>query len=260
MTHRSFVLAVVFALLVGCSRPTNNKSEPTAVTIPAVPASSLRVASASSAEPIAAWQYPVGRECARPEAIAKEKRTLAPVGDWKVFVSRWQRLTVKLPDKVFVTTIDKEDGLRLVSKESARELGPDGKDRPFAIRVHRVGKSIDELLVDTPKNGDPQNPLGGVYVEGAFPKRTVASFVGSKDDEPMGSGAAVKTKLLGGKDAYVFINGVEGYNTDTTLVALSPKDTLVVSADWNSSIMVGQPECWQRQVIGGIVESIALVS
>jgi hypothetical protein len=267
--------SVVFVslLTVGCSRPTNNKPEPTAVTVPpaasasaSASASVVASTSASSSAPSAAalatppvGQYPVGRECAKPEAIAKEKRTLAPVSDWKVVASKWQMLTVKVPDKVFATMTDREEALRLVStKEKAHELGPDGKDRHFAIRIRRVGKSIDELLADKSKNG----PLGGVYVEGAFPKRTAASFVASKD-EPLGSGAAVKTKLLvSGKDAdaYVFINGVEGYNTDTALISIAPKDTVVVSADWHSSIMMGQPECWQRQVIGGVVESISLDS
>jgi hypothetical protein len=190
----------------------------------------------------------VGVACSSPEAIARENKTLAPVAEWKTVTSAKQRIRLRVPEGVFQVT-DAADGLRLTSSQKAKTLGP-GKDRPFALRVLRLSRSIDELLADTSKT----SPLG--YVEDAFPKRDARSFKAT-DEDRMRSGSAARATVAG-KPAYVWIVGVEGYNTDYTLVELGPKDTLLVVADWSSSIMKGQPECWQRAIIGGVVDSIVV--
>ncbi len=95
-----------------------------------------------------------------------------------------------------------------------------------------------------------------MYLEETFPKRTRASFV-THADEPFGSGSSVRTKLAG-RTAYVWITGVEGYNTDYVLIEAGARETVFVAAEWNAAIMSGQPECWQRSVIGGVVGSITL--
>ncbi len=197
--------------------------------------------------------YPVGQECSTAKAIAEEKRKLPPAGDWTPITSKHQRLTLRVPAGVFVRTDDTPSELSLVSSVKAKELGgPGAKDRPFAIRVRRVARSADSLLADTTKS----SPLGSVYVEDAFQKRTLASFK-EHPDEPVHSGFSGRTSVAG-HPGFVWVNGVEGYNTDQVLVPLAPNDTLLIAADWNSSIMIGQPECWQRAIIGGVVDSITL--
>jgi hypothetical protein len=197
--------------------------------------------------------YPVGRECRAPEAIAREKRTLPPLDRWQTLVSAKQRLRVRVPEGVFKAN-DGADGFALVSSEKAHGLGPGATDRHFELRFRRLARSVDELLADRTKS----SPLGMVYLDDAFPKRTTASFVAAPS-EPMGSGSSTRATLMG-RPAWVWISGVEGYNSDHVLIQLGPKETLLVIANWNSSIMMGQPECWQRAVIGGVVESLVAES
>ncbi|HVM68869.1 MAG TPA: hypothetical protein VM204_03425, partial [Gaiellaceae bacterium] len=200
----------------------------------------------------AAPRYPVGRACSKPEAIAAEKKTLPPTAAWEPLDAPKERLSLRVPPGVFQVKRG-EDGLELRSSLAARGLGPDGnRERHFAIRLQRVPRGVDELLADTAKG----SPLGGLYVEGAFPRRTTASFV-PQHDETLAPGSAERATVAG-RPAWVWLNGVEGYNSDYVLVELGPKDTLLVVADWNSSIMMGQPECWQRAVIGGVVESVVV--
>lgn len=255
------ILPCLFALS-GCSR-----AAPSDAVAPPPPPASVTVAPAPSAAsaPIVAAQpdappaadagpplrggYPVGHACSDPKAIAAEKRTLPPLSAWTTVDSAKQRIQLRVPPGVFKVD-DREGGLDLRSSLKAAGLGPAPSYHVFALRVRRLARSVDALLADRQKGA----PLADVYVEGAFPKRTTASFV-AEPDEPMGSGAAVKTSIAG-KPAWVWINGVEGYDTDYALVALGAADTLFVTADWNTSIMAGQPECWQRAVIGGVVDSV----
>lgn len=213
------------------------------------PSSALPGAAPDASTPAVGEGYPVGRECRTPEALAREKRPLPPLPDWKTISSAKQRVRVRVPAGVFQPS-DATDGFHLVSSQKAATLGPGGKERAFAIHIRRLNVGVDELLADRSKNA----PLANVYVEGAFPRRTASSFV-AHQDEPMGAGSAVRT-TIGGKPTFVWINGVEGYDSDYVLVELGAKDTAFVVADWNSAVMVDQPECWQRTIIGGVVESL----
>lgn len=246
MTRCLGLVCSALLALAACSRPSTS-GERTNVSTIAV-ASSAPPPPATSAPAAPPRGYPVGAACSSPEAIARENETLAPVAEWKTVTSAKQRVRLRVPEGVFQIT-DDADGLRLTSSRKAKTLGP-GKDRPFAIRVVRLSRSMEELLADTSKT----SPLG--YVEDAFPKRDVRSFKAT-EEERMGSGSAARATVAG-KPAYVWVVGVEGYNTDYTLVELGPKDTLLVVADWNSSVMKGQPECWQRAIIGGVVDSIVV--
>lgn len=253
------LLSCLFAL-AGCSRPAPSDAvaPPPRVSVsvaPAPSAASAPVDAAPEAAPVDAAPsvqggYPVGRACSDPKALAAEKRPLPPISAWTTVDSAKQRLQLRVPPGVFKVD-DRDGGLELRSSLKAEGLGPAPSYHVFAIRIRRLARSVDALLADRRKGA----PLADVYVEGAFPKRTTASFVAAPD-EPMGSGAAVKTTIAG-KPAWVWINGVEGYDTDYALVALGAADTLLVTADWNTSIMAGQPECWQRAVIGGVVDSVA---
>jgi hypothetical protein len=230
--HRS-LLALGALLAAGCSRLANDAPAP-ARPPPLVAASA---------------PYPVGARCARPDALASEKRSLPPEADWRPVSSATQRLSVRVPDGVFTVT-DGADGLVLVGADKAETLGDEGRERHFRITLRRFARSIDDLLGDRRERA----PLHGVYVDEAFPKRNVASFA-PRLDEPIGPGAAARI-AVGGRPAYVWITGAEGYDTDYVLVDLGKDDTALVVAEWSSSIMRGQPECWQREVIGGVVESL----
>ncbi len=263
MTRHLFLACSALLAVAACSRPspsgdgTNVRVSSQSVTPNAVAPSSAAPATAApaiaetsaGASAERAGKYPVGVRCSAPDAIARENRTLAPVAEWKPVTSAKQRVRLRVPEGVF-TVADGADGLRLTSSQKAATLGPGGKDRPFAIRVVRLSRSIDELLADDSKS----SPLG--FVEDAFPKRTAASFRPAEEDAMLSGSAARAT--VAGKPAYVWVVGVEGYNSDYTLVELGPKDTLLVVADWNSAVMKGQPECWQRAVIGGVVDSIVV--
>jgi hypothetical protein len=261
------VVSSSFVFMIGCSRspaPTEPTPAPASSVSSAAPArstpSAAPPATAAASPPIAVpapeaagakdTGYPVGRECSTAEAIAREEKTLAPIRDWQPVEVRKQGIRLRVPAGVFQSA-ETNDGLLLTSSQKARGLGPDAKARPFSLRVRRIARSPDDLLADQSKS----SPLAGVYVEGAFPKRTTSSFV-PQTDEPFGSGAAVRITVAG-KPAWVWINGVEGYDTDSVLVELGSKDSLLITADWNSAIM-GQPECWQRAIIGGVVNSITM--
>lgn len=260
MTRRLHRVGSGLLALAACSCPSTSGERTTVSTIAAGSSAPPPAASPLAAPPPAAAAapadaaaepsrgYPVGVACSSPEAIARENEKLPPVAEWKTVTSAKQRVRLRVPEGVFRIT-DAADGLRLTSSKKAKTLGP-GKDRPFALRVVRLSRSIDELLADTSKT----SPLG--YVEDAFPKRDARSFKPA-DEDRMGSGSAARATVAG-KPAYVWVVGVEGYNTDYTLVELGPKDTLLVVADWSSSIMKGQPECWQRAIIGGVVDSIVV--
>src|SRR5215472_15326970 len=254
--RRSVLLAL---LLTACPRSSSSSGAPTAevpgqtapqATAPAPQSSASPSAPAEDAQAAAA-EYPIGRECATPEAIAREGKKLPTPADWKDTVAGKGRFRVRVPAGVFRAS-ERDDGLRLVSSQKARTLGPDARERPFAIVLRRLPRSVDELLGDTREG----SPMEHVYVEGAFPKRSSAGFV-PHPHEPLGAGDAVATTIAG-KPAFVWINGVEGYNSDYTLIALASRDTLFVVADWNSAIMEGQPECWQRAIIGGVVGSLTV--
>jgi hypothetical protein len=248
------VLAV--GLLSACSRP----STPSQSSVPdAVSSGVVLAASAQSLGAIPAVDAAVapeltlsgvllGRECSTPGAVALEKKALAPRGDWLPLSSKSQRIRVRVPAGVF-TPSEAHDGWRLVSSLKAAGLGPDATDRHFAIRLRRLSRSVDDLLADTSKNA----PLAGLFLDEAFPGRTSSGFV-SRPDDTMGSGSSALTSL-GARPAYVWVSGVEGYNSDYVLVDLGAADTLLVVADYNSNIM-GQPECYQRTIIAGVVESV----
>jgi len=262
MTARPILLALLAP--VACAQPSADAQRPPAppppppvVSAPPPPAPAPAAASAPPPEPVTsapapvATRYPVGKACSDPAAIAKEKRTLPPAAEWTPERASKAKVSVKVPRGVFKPA-ELPDGIRLVSNVSARGLGPDGdRPRPFAIRIRRVARAVDDLLSDR-----KSTLFGGVYLEGPFPKRTTASFV-AHEGEPVGSGDAARMTVAG-KPAWVVVAGGHGYNTDWVLVAVAPDETLVVDADWNSAIMAGQPECWQRAVIGGVVESITL--
>jgi hypothetical protein len=145
--------------------------------------------------------------------------------------------------------MDGRGGLRLVGALKARELGPDGADRYFTIELQRVQRSIDALLADTGE----RSLVARTLAEGVFPDRTSRSFV-DRPSEPVGSGASMRA-IVGGHPAFIWVTGVEGYDTDHVLIDLGPDDTLIAEASWNSAIM-GQPECYQRAVIGGVMDSL----
>jgi hypothetical protein len=259
---RSAVFAVGMLLVAGCENRSSAPSPATSV------ASAAHVASPSASTPPPAppaadaappaveptdlenSAYPIGDACKTPQALAKEKRSLPPRSAWEPITSEKNRLTVSVPPSVFKVT-DDDKGLLLTSSVKANGLGPDAKPRPFAIRLRRVDKSVDELLADKSKGA----LLDGLYVEGAFPQRTQASFA-PYADSTIGPGFAMNL-VLSKKQAWIFVGGDHGYNTDATLVRVGPKDTVIASADWSSAVMAGQPECWQRQVIAGVMETLA---
>jgi hypothetical protein len=241
MRSRLHLLLLFFSATLGCSRG-SAQDAPTA----------RGAASVTTTAPVAAPAYPVGRACADPGALAKENKTLPAVDRWPVAHSARLRLEVRVPPGVF-RVLDEPDGFRLASSQGAKGLGPDGNtERLFALRFRRIPRGVDAILGDRTKAG----PLGGAWIEDAFPKRTTSSFV-PRLDEPVGSGTAT-TMTVAGRPAWVVVTGAHGYDTDWVLVALSDTETLVVDADWNTAIMVGQPECWQRVVIGKVVESLVV--
>jgi hypothetical protein len=193
--------------------------------------------------------YPTGKTCADAKALVNEHRSLPPRESWLEAQSPAQRITTRVPPGVFSAS-DGPPGFVLTSSVKANGLGPDAKPIPFAIRIRRVARSIDDLVADKTKT----SLLAGSHVEGAFPKRTEQSFTASMDDDA-GVGSASKL-MLRGLTAYAFVSGGHGYNNDTALVRVGAKDTVVVRADWNSSIMGGQPECWQRQIIAGVLDQL----
>jgi hypothetical protein len=193
-------------------------------------------------------RYPIGAQCSDPDAIAREKRSLPPRVSWDKLGSSSAKIEVRVPPDVFVPS-EGADGWKLTSSLKARGLGPDPTTHVFAIRFQRFAKSIDALLAD--------KTIAKAFPDLAFPKQTEASFTPSGDADvvPGFAGRAV----VAGHPAFVWVSGVEGYNTDHALVKLGPSDTLFVAADWNSAIMMGQPECYQRTVISGVVDSLKVL-
>lgn len=245
------VAASALLLGAGCSRSSSPRARAEAQSAePAAEGVAASPARAPSGAKGVRSAYPIGERCARPEAVAEERRTLAHRDAWKVVASGAQRVAARVPEGVFAI----EDGaaaLVLKSDVKAAGLGPDGAGtRAFAVRIQRVAKGVDEVLSDGSKGA----PLGGVFLSDAFPERTTASFV-PRAEEPVVSGAAYRATLAG-RPAWVWVTGAHGYNTDAALIEIGPKDTVVVRAEWNSSVMAGQPECWQRAVLGGVIESL----
>lgn len=249
------LLIVASALLVaGCPRakrePAPASSDTSARASVPGPAAPAPASASPTAAPIAARGYSLGAECSKPDAIAREGRTLAPNERWDVVASKRERLSLRVPPGVFRVRED-ASGLSLVSSVKAQGLGPDGKgERPFSIQLRRSSREIDELLADRSES----SPLARVYVEGAFPGRTAKSFT-VVTDERMGPGTSERI-TVGGRPAYRFVNGAEGYDSDGVLVDLGSRGTLLVVASWNSSVMAGQPECWQRAIVAGVVQSL----
>jgi hypothetical protein len=252
-------------LLAACVPPSassDSTSAPSATTKsvapPRAPSSGVAAASSSSNVPPAATnaltplletQYPIGKACSAPDAIARENRTLAARANWQEVVAPQEHLRVHVPAGTFQSS-ENADGFHLVSSLSARMLGEGDDERRFAIHIRRVSQSIDDVLTDTGKDA----PIASIFLDDAFPKKSSASFV-SHPAEPMRAGASIKASIAG-KPGYVWVNGVEGYNSDYALIALGARDTLLIVADWNSASMVGQPECWQRVVLANVIESI----
>jgi hypothetical protein len=252
MTRR--IVSLIAVLFAGCSRsapPTEAGRAPPSVAAPATAPPSASTVTSAPAEPAAHAAYPVGRECSTEAALRKEKKSLPPRDRWLPIASTKERLRLRVPDGVFQSK-EGSDGLRLVSSLKARGLGPGSSDRYFALRLQRLGRSVDDLLADKTKD----SPLAKAYPDEAFPKRTSRSFVASPD-EPVRSGASMRTTVAG-KPAYVWVTGAEGYNSDYVLVDLGSNETVLVVAEWNSAVMAGQPECYQRAVLGGVIDSIVV--
>jgi hypothetical protein len=240
--------ALVLLLVASCTRPAPAaRVEPPAVDAAPIPSAAAQPSDAAApVAPPTASRYPREPACADPKAIAKEKRTLPPRSDWETLASASERIEVNAPPGLF-TAKERADGWRLESPLKARGLGMEPTYHVFALRLRRVAKSVDAVLADTAL-------LEGAYVDSAFPKHTEASFRRSVENG-INPGFADRA-VIAGKPAYVWVNGVEGYNTDYVLVHLGPSETLFVTADWNSAIMAGQPQCYQRAVIADVLESL----
>jgi hypothetical protein len=192
----------------------------------------------------------VGASCDTPAALAAEGHARDPSEPFQDLHSTSVRIRLRIPARVF-SVKESAVGLDLVSALAARGLGPDATMRPFAIRVRRLARGLDEVLADKGRRG----VLAHAFLDEAFPDRTAQGFV-TRLHDPMAAGCSVRTTVAG-RPAFVVINGVEGYDTDVVLVGVGPQDTLVVFGDWNSAIM-GKPECYQRVVLGDVVDSIVL--
>lgn len=264
--HLRFSFLAFVVLASGCREPTVTTTSPAhdgakpkpSIVDAAAPARDVAVrdggATATSpdagADVSLAKPYPVGEACSKPEALAAEKKSLPPRASWTPVVSTKQALHLRVPPGVFEVK-DGADGLRLVSAQRARGLGgADAKDHVFQIRIVRDRRSASDVLRDR----SPKGPLASAFTDEVFPDRDTVKFR-PHPLEPIGSGAAAETRI-GGEHAWMWVTGAEGYNTDLALVAVGPKDSAVVVADWNTSIMVGQPECWQRAILGGVMDSV----
>lgn len=196
-------------------------------------------------------RYPIGRDCEKPEALTAEKRSLPRAGAWTAVTSPHQRISLRVPPGVFKVS-DNARRLLLTGSDATPSMATGGDPRPFSIAVQRVAKGADVIA------SDPQRTklLLGPFYDLAYELRGDDSPLPPIDENEVQGWSGARVDLLG-HTAYVAVNGIEGDNSDYVVVPISDKDTLLVTADWSSTFNFGQPMCFERRIIAGVIESIA---
>ncbi len=203
----SIASITVSALIVlGCNTPpakeTTSKPTPTATTF-ATSTTSATAPSASVADANDAGPAPTDEPDTAPPPISTEK--------WATLGTAKKTIVLKYPADVFVKTKVVGDSIVLLSDLKRGLLG-EGNEKDFhryEIRVSIVaGAPFDTVKKEFKAYPFPQ----------MFPKGTEDSF-----DEQSGSGSRA---TIGGHAGYRVWTGVEGYNQETTVVAIDAKKAL----------------------------------
>lgn len=246
MTPRWFSLVVIAS---ACAPSTPIVAEKPRERSFSAPAPSFS-APAPSTEPsgvagpsIARSTYPVEPSCFEPRALTKEKRSLPPRSSWEKVTLRAEKIALRAPPGVFTLKAYKGGSYLVSGLRVVVDTEPPEPWHVFGIKFWRLPRSIDAIFSE------------------AEQAHATSTFV--RHPEPMDflgylTKAETTRTTVAERPGYIWAAGAEGYNTDYVLVRVNDRETLLVVTDWISSAILGQPECYQRLVIGGVIDSISV--
>ncbi|GAC1595766.1 MAG: hypothetical protein NVS3B20_19410 [Polyangiales bacterium] len=131
--------------------------------------------------------------------------------------------------------------------------GEGGPPYRFAIHLRVVEEPLKEIV----RKGTLIVPgLRRDILDLAFPQRTLPD---SRASDKVSSDCVEHAEevTLSGKIAYRFTIGVEGYNTDWILMALSAKQSLIIEAPWIGPTITPDPSPTEMPVLQGVLENMA---